>query len=110
MSGGANVERGQITLALADLAVPLCPSFSALVALEEATGTGLVTLARRFAEGAFTLKDVEAVIRAGIIGAGQQPPADLGARILQSGVAALAPTIGSFLVAALGGTPPQGKA
>lgn len=105
-----NGQRGEITLALAGSTIALCPSFAALVALEEASGLGLVTLARRFAEGAFSLKDIEAVIAAGMRGAGQTPPPDLGEKIMATGIAVLAPRIGEFLVAALGGTAPPGKA
>lgn len=81
----------------------LRPSFAALLQLEQRTGCGLVTLARRFADGSFTLADAEAVLRAGIEGAGQSAPAELGLLLVQSGLAGVAQPLAAFLHLALTG-------
>jgi hypothetical protein len=88
----------------------LRPNFMALQALEQESGTGLVTLARRFAEGAFTLADCVAVLRAGILGAGGVVPANLGALIVAGGIAGIAGPVAQFLEAAITGKLPEGKA
>ena len=85
----------------------LKPTFAALLALEEATGTGLVALARRFAEGTFTLAELLAVIRSGLV---EPVPSDLAEQLGRKGIAALTPVVGAYLHAALTGELPPGKA
>lgn len=94
---------GDLTLTLGGETVTLRPTFAALLALEKDSGTGLITLARRFAEGTFTVADCVAVLRAGMQGAGETPPPDLGDRLVAAGVAALAGPLVRFLQAALTG-------
>jgi len=81
----------------------LRPSFAALLQLEQRTGTGLITLARKFADGSFTLAEAEAVLRAGIEGAGQSAPAELGLLLVQTGLAGVAQPLAAFLHLALTG-------
>jgi hypothetical protein len=102
--------RGEITLMLGGIAYRLCPTFAALAALEQASGTGLFTLAKKFAAGEFTLPELVALIRAGIEGSGGQAPDDLGEQVLREGVATLTPTLTQFLHAALAGQASAGKA
>ncbi len=105
---------GDLTLTLGGETVTLRPTFAALLALEKDSGTGLITLARRFADSTFTVADCVAVVRAGMQGAGETPPPDLGDRLLAAGVASLAGPIVRFLQAALTGDriadPEPGKA
>ena len=102
--------RGALTLSLGGINYSLCPSFAALALLEEASGYGLITLAKRFAEGAFTLRDLAALIKAGLEGAGHTAPPELEDYIAQAGIATLAPIAMRFLEIALGGDPSVGKA
>lgn len=102
--------RGEISLVLAGASFMLRPSFGALMALEAELGMGLLSLAKRFANGDFSLGELAAVISAGIKGAGGEVPSDLGDRIAREGVARLAMPIGAFLAAALTGEDPLKEA
>lgn len=95
--------QGEVTLNLDGLALLLRPSFAALAQMEQQSGMGLVALARRFAQGQFSLQDCVTVLEAGLRGAGQTPPADLGERVLRAGLLAVVPTLTSFIEAALMG-------
>lgn len=95
---------------LAETAYRLRPTYKALLQLEERTGMGLLTLARRFAEGSFTLADALAVLRAGAEGAGEKLPEDLGNLLVQQGLAGLAQPLAQFLHLALTGEDSAGKA
>lgn len=88
----------------------LRPSFGALLQLEEQTGLGLITLAKKFADGSFTLAEALAVLQAGIKGAGGIVPPDLGAQLVTGGLATLAPVLADFLLAALSGEDSSKKA
>lgn len=94
-------ERGDIALTLGDVALHLRPTFAALCSMEEQTGQGLIALARRFADGAFTLNDCRVVIEAGLMGAGQVVPSHIGELILKAGLLTLATPLTRFLEAAL---------
>ncbi len=88
----------------------LRPTFAALLQVEEETGLGLITLARKIAAGDFTMNEAVAIIRAGLIGAGKTPPADLGALVFAAGVAQIIMPLAQFLEAALTGADTMGKA
>lgn len=98
---------GEITLVLAGTTFLLRPSFSTLMALETATGTGLITLARKFAGGDFTLAELGALVKAGIEGAGGVAPDNMGELITREGVANVAAPLSRFLAQALAGEPPK---
>ena len=100
---------GELTLTLGQERIVLRPSFAALSALEQDAGTGLITLARRFAEGNFTLSDCVAIVRAGILGAGGVVPPNLGELIVAGGLAALSAPLSRFLRMALTGESDAGK-
>lgn len=94
-------ERGDIVLTLGETRLHVRPTFAALCTMEEQTGQSLIALARRFAEGAFTLSDCKVVIEAGLLGAGQAVPPNLGELILTAGLLTLAAPLTRFLEAAL---------
>lgn len=95
---------------IAETDYQLRPSFKALLALEERTGLGLVTLARRFADGSFTLKEAAEVLRAGAEGAGEKLPLNFGEQLVTHGLAGLAQPLAQFLHLALSGDADMGKA
>ena len=101
---------GALTIMLGGVSYRLLPTFAALLALEEQSGLGLLTLAKRFAGGEFTLAELVALIRAGLIGAGEKVPDNLGALVLAQGLSALTPVLTRFLEAALNGDSSAGKA
>jgi hypothetical protein len=98
-----NAQRGEIAIDLSGVSLVLRPSFTALAQMEQQSGVGLVALAQRFASGQFNLTDCVAVIEAGVRGAGQTPPADLGDRLIQAGLLAVAAKVTAFIEAALMG-------
>ncbi len=97
-------------ITLAGQKYQLRPTFKALLALEERTGFGLITLARRFADGTFTLADAAEVLRAGAEGAGEKLPLNIGELLVSQGLAGLAQPLAQFLHLALSGEPEMGKA
>lgn len=98
-------------LVLKGQAYALRPTFAALLRLEERSQTGLITLARRFAEGTFTLKEALAVFQAGLEGAGTAMPDQAGELLVQAGLAEVAGPLAQFLHEALSGeTDNAGKA
>lgn len=88
----------------------LQPTYKALLALEEQSGTGLLTLAKRFADGSFTLADALAVLRCGLEGAGEVVPVNLGELLVAAGLAGLALPLAQFIHMALSGEDSAGKA
>lgn len=99
-----------ITLVLAAKAYQLRPSFAALAKLEQQTGVGLLTLARKFAASEFTLAELLALISTGLEGAGETIPPDLPEQLARVGLATLTPVATSYLQLALTGELPAGKA
>ena len=97
-------------IVLAGTAYRLVPTFKALLQLEQRTGTGLITLARRFAEGSFTLQDALEVLRAGSEGAGETLPDNAGELLVRQGVVSVAQPLCAFLQCALAGDDDAGKA
>lgn len=89
---------------------PLRASFATLYALEEELGMGLITLAGEVAAGRLTLRQSEAIIRAGLRGAGESIPEPLGPLLLVQGLATLAAPVAQFLHLALTGEDAAGKA
>ena len=98
---------GEVMVTLGGQVYALRPTFGALMALEKEHGTGLLTLARRFAEGAFTLEDCVAVVAAGIRGAGGVVPPNLAELVFAVGIQSVAVVIAHFLKGALTGEEPE---
>jgi hypothetical protein len=99
-----------ITLTLAERNYQLRPSFAALAKLEQQTGVGLLSLARKFAASEFTLAELLALMTTGLEGAGETVPADLPEQLARAGLATLTPVATSYLQLALTGEMPAGKA
>jgi hypothetical protein len=99
-----------IALNLSGRSYQLRPSFAALLKLEQQSGVGLLTLARKFAASEFTLAELLALITTGLEGAGETLPPDLPEQLAQAGLASLTPVATSYLQLALTGEQPLGKA
>ena len=98
-----NPHRGDVKIALGENEFVLRPSFSAIVALEEHFGCGIFDLAREFCEGKRArAKDLLHIMKAGIEGAGFDPPEDLPQRMVDAGLASCIEPIGKFLAHACG--------
>ncbi len=97
---------GELVLVLAGKSCRLRPTFASLQALEKLSGIGLITLARKFSEGNFTLRECVYVIETGLMGAGETVPDDLGELLVKKGVASLSRIISRYLEAALVGEEP----
>ncbi len=96
----ANEHRGEIELELGDKKIVLRPTYEALQAMERATGTRLIPLARRFGELDFGVSDIVAVISAA---ATEKPDKDIGRLVFEAGVAKVGIRISAFLAGALNG-------
>lgn len=99
-----NRLRGEITLVLPAATLTLRPTFAALAEIEGKTGHALITLARRLTQGEATLVELQAIIVAGLRGAGAPVPADLPAQMTACGVLPLTEPLLEFLIGALNGT------
>lgn len=97
-----NIHRGEITLQLAG-PLTLRPTFAALAEIEGATGSALVSLARRLANGEATLAELQAIIVAGLRGAGTPVPPDLPQRMEAAGILNIIEPLLNFLLGALNG-------
>ena len=114
----ANPHRGEVAVKLARLddqegleELVLRPTFSAIIEIEDRLGTGLSELLERFrmAPPKYGVRDVTAIVTAGLHGAGQTMSYDLvGRRIMETGMDRVALPALSFLVSCwLGGQDPQ---
>lgn len=97
---------GEIVIFLAGKSYRLRPTFASLLALEKISGIGLISLARKFSEGNFNLRECVNVIETGLEGAGETVPENLGDLLVKKGVATLSRTISCYLEAALLGEEP----
>ena len=98
-----NKQRGDAVLKLGGEAYTLRPTFAALSQLEDRTSSGLVEIVMRLSNGRWRITDLHEVIRAGIIGADQQPPKNLGDLIIAENVPDVARAVAEFLTNALTG-------
>lgn len=105
-----NKYRGEVSIKLGEREYVLRPTFEALVEIEERLGSGLVLIARRFANREFGIRDVACIIAAGIKGAGGKVPENIGELIAKAGILPYAETIVLFLTGALSGEDNEGKA
>ena len=101
----ANKHRGEATITLGDNSYVLRPTFTALVEIEDRTGMGLIELAQTFFDQKVKVRDVVAVIFAGIkAGNNDWPDEDAVAQaVVAGGIANVIEPVGAFLADALAG-------
>jgi hypothetical protein len=98
-----NPARGDVKIVLCEAGVVLRPSFQAIVQIEAHFGRGIIDVARDYHNGRITKAgDFVAIIRAGLEGAGETVPSDLGDVVMESGLAQLIEPLGQFLAHACG--------
>jgi len=71
MTGEANAVRGEVALTLDGEEFVLRPTYDAIVAFEDATGRGLVTLAQSASDGSMRLPEAAAIVTACVRAWGQ---------------------------------------
>ncbi len=98
-----NKQRGDVAVTLDGRECVLRPTFDALVEIEERLGIGLVPLAKRFVAGEFGIREVSVILAAGLRGAGQKVPEDLGNKIVKAGVLSFTQALVQLLTNALQG-------
>lgn len=102
-----NPYRDDLVIELAGRGVKLRPTFEALAEMEGALGFGVVELCAKFSRGQITLKQLVAVVAAGIRGAGGTVPDDLGQLVLRAGMVTVMQAASRWLVGALSGDSPD---
>ena len=110
MSGGANPARGEAALAVAGRALALRPSFEALVAAEEELGP-LFALVERAADGRLKLSEMAALFWH-CAPPGSATREQVGAAIVEAGLAGASPVLKVLLGQILQGLPapsPMGR-
>ena len=100
----ANPHRGEVEITLAGKTYTMRPTFEALCEIEDRTGVGLAVQLRRFAEGTFGVRDVAAILSAGIRASDKAAPGidEIGQIIVEEGIAPFAEAIGVFLAGTVG--------
>lgn len=98
-----NPYRDEIALVLGGQSYVLRPTFAALAEMEGALGVGLIELCGLISRGKLTLRQLVAVVSAGIKGGGGTVPADLGGLVLAFGFIPVLQLVGSWLTGALSG-------
>lgn len=105
-------HRGDVKLELGERERILRPSMSAMVAIEQAFGDGLVPITERFLARKLTLRETAIIVREGLIAAGEVPAPELKAvmeRVFEAGQVKTAAPITRFLGNMLsGGQAPEG--
>jgi len=96
----ANAARGEASLAVGGRVLLLRPSFAALVAAEEELGP-LFALVERAAEGRLTLAEMAALFWH--IAGGRASRAEIGAAIVEQGLAGVTPALKALLTQILQG-------
>jgi creatinine amidohydrolase/Fe(II)-dependent formamide hydrolase-like protein len=98
-----NPRRGDVKIALEGCELVLRPSFAAIAQMEERFDRAIFDIARDFCEGKLArAKDLLAIVEAGVMGAGFDPPPDLAERLVQAGLAKQIEPLGKFLAHACG--------
>ena len=108
-----NPERGEVAITLGGQRFVMRPDFEHLVEMEVRTGVGLVELTRRIASGKYGVRDMAAIVTAGLKGGGEERAdfAKVGAMILADGLTSLVDPVNQFLINAItGGKTPSGDA
>lgn len=110
--------RGEVAVSLVRpdgqrVTLKLRPSFAALAEMEEAVGP-IMPLLRRIATGGYGIRDLVAVVAAGLKGAGEEylRPVDVQDLVMRTGLAdeALLAGVSDFLSEAVKGAGPPGEA
>lgn len=107
----ANPLRGEVAITLGGRSFVMRPDFEHLVEMESRTGVGLVELTRRIASGKYGVRDMAAIVTAGLKGAGEERAdfVKVGQMILADGLTALVDPVNQFLINAItGGKTPGG--
>ena len=98
-----NPKCGEVEIELDGRSFTMRPSFRALMEIEAATGTNIMTLVRRFAAKSFGIGDVAAIVTAGLKAAGEPASRDkVGELVFKTGLLKVATPAGEFLWNALG--------
>ena len=99
----ANKQRGEVDVKLGGKTWTMRPAFQALCEIEDRTGVGITTLARRFHDGDFGAGPIVAVLWAGIRAAHDDAPDydEVGRLVVAEGVIGFAAPALAFLLAAL---------
>ena len=98
-----NPNSGDVEIELDGRSFTMRPSFRALMEIEAATGTNIMTLVRRFAAKSFGIGDVAAIVTAGLKAAGEPASKDkVGELVFKTGLLKVATPAGEFLWNALG--------
>ncbi len=94
--------RGEVEFFLGSQPILLRPTFQALCSLEQESGRGILEIARRFHEGNFTLSEVVAIIKTGMVN-GTLSKEQIGNAVCDAGIATLVKPLSEYLAYALGG-------
>lgn len=111
----SNPYRGEVVVELDGRSYLLRPSFQTMVEIEQASGRGLVPLARSLMGGDILVTDVVAVIQGGInagleAGAKRMSRDEVGEAVYRTGVLALIPSVVAFLSGCItGGSEPAAE-
>lgn len=106
----ANPHDGEVTLTLSGREVTLRPTFEVMVKIEQATGRGMVALARQFATMNFGYSEAAAIIASAAIGDPRPTHEQVGTALMRTGLAAVAAPLTEFLEYAVTGGRPAGAA
>lgn len=96
MSANANPARGEAAIELAGRTYVVRPSFAALVAAEEETGS-LIALADRAALGAISLAEIEALIWHCLAGRDGMDRTAMAHALVDAGLSAAMPAVRAIL-------------
>ena len=98
-----NPYRDEVALVLGAQRFVLRPTFEALAEMEGVLGLGLLEMCGQLSRGKITLRQLVALVAAGIKGGGGVVPDNLGQLILTQGSVAVLGVVGPWLSAALSG-------
>ncbi len=100
----SETRTGDVEITLAGKAFVLRATPAAVLEIEERTGVGLTAIALRIGRGEISLKDLTAVVTAGLKAAGEPASHDKVCRmIFETGMMELTEPVGAFLLAAVTG-------
>lgn len=109
----ANEQRGEVSFSLGGTEYVLRPSFDVLANIESDLKFGMAGLTQLFIEGKYGFREIEAIFRRGIAGAGVKPPDNLKELLFSAGLPALSVPAARFVFGSISGDPkepPAGEA